>query len=76
MGLTGKGRLYTRNDGVMGCKVGFAGFASKYFIRVEVDVVGEPHGCGYSDFALVGWSESVIGGRAERRGQAAAAGKG
>lgn len=45
--------LYTRNDGVMGCEVGFAGFASKDFVRVEVDVVREPHGCGDSDFADV-----------------------
>lgn len=45
--------LYTRNDGVMGCEVGFAGFASKDFVRVEVDVVREPHGGGDSDFAVV-----------------------
>lgn len=54
--MEGEGRgdgSYTRNDGVMGCEVGFAGFASKYFVRVEVDVIGEPHGCGDSDFAVV-----------------------
>lgn len=44
--------LYTGNDGVMGCEVGFAGFASKDFIRVEVDIVGEAHRCGDSDFAV------------------------
>lgn len=50
----GNGRwgLYTGNDGVMGCEVGFAGFASKDFVRVEVDIVGEAHRCGDSDFAV------------------------
>lgn len=55
-GFNGRGggkELYTRNDRVMGCEVCFARFASKDFVRVEVDVVGEPHGCGDSDFAVV-----------------------
>lgn len=44
--------LYTGNDGVMRCEVGFAGFASKDFVRVEVDIVGEAHRRGDSDFAV------------------------
>lgn len=44
--------LYTGNDGVMRCEVSFAGFAPKDFVRVEVDVVGEAHRCGDSDFAV------------------------
>lgn len=36
----------------MGREVGFAGFASKDFVRVEVDIVGEAHRCGDSDFAV------------------------
>lgn len=58
--------LYTRNDGVMRCEVGFAGFASKDFVRVEVDIVGEAHRCGDSDFAvLLGRSRCLGGGRDE-----------
>lgn len=49
----GRGRIYTRNDRVMGCEVGFAGFASKDFVRIKVNVVGEAHGCGDTDFAVV-----------------------
>lgn len=44
--------LYTGNDGVMRCEVSFAGFASKDFVRVEVDIVGEAHLYGDSDFAV------------------------
>lgn len=37
---------YSADDSVMSCEMGLAVLASEDFVRVEVDVVGEPHSQG------------------------------
>lgn len=55
-GWLGGVKTYTTYDGVVAGQMGFAMFAAKDLVRVQVDIVCEPHP-GHRSAALGAWRE-------------------